>query len=540
MAIDLDLDPIAYSLLDGPPGAQINSATGLVTWAPTTAHIGVHEVVIEATDGRGGFAQQAYVVQVMPDAGNRSPVIVSEPVTFVIAGQEYFYQVVAIDPDGDSLTYSLLAAPDAMTIEAENGLITWNSTDDSLGLHSVAVRVSDGGGGMDHQEYTLRVIDPESAGRVVGTVYDDVNRNGIRDSDLFTGDEPIIVFVVDVSGSMTIGFAGTSGGTRMEAQAEALELLRQRLVDLGLGEAATLALVAFSTFATTIDMDPRPMSIDPLRWTLTGPARTFVDQRRWDRTDSLYGLSLIELSPDTYTLTVRMDGSSTGDYTFRLLDLALAEPLVVGANVTGQLRPGNETKAYRFDASAGERFFFEMLSVTGGGSSGTWRLLDPYGQVVFTKAHSSVDTVMIVHDGIYTLLLEGLISEHVTRNYSFVVYPVNYGEHSLVIGAAIQGAIEVPGERDQYQFTLDERTWLYFDSLTNRSDLNWTLEGPTGTVVDARSFDRSDSLDGLSLMELVPGSYVLTVNANGTATSEYGFRLLALATPTNSSTYSLV
>jgi hypothetical protein len=79
-AIDPDRDPIQYSLVDGPAGLQIDPATGLVTWSPTAEQIGFHPVTLEASDGRGGVADQMYVVQVLPDPGNRPPVIISEPV----------------------------------------------------------------------------------------------------------------------------------------------------------------------------------------------------------------------------------------------------------------------------------------------------------------------------------------------------------------------------------------------------------------------------------------------------------------------------
>ncbi|MBW2979300.1 hypothetical protein KY307_01465, partial [Candidatus Woesearchaeota archaeon] len=47
---------------------------------------------------------------------NNPPVILSEPVTVAYVGEEYHYQVVAHDPDGDKLTYKLDHAPEGMTI----------------------------------------------------------------------------------------------------------------------------------------------------------------------------------------------------------------------------------------------------------------------------------------------------------------------------------------------------------------------------------------------------------------------------------------
>ena len=97
---------------------QIDSATGLVTWGPTVEQLGQHNVTIGAYDGRGDAAEQSYVVSVHPDPTNRPPVIVSEPVIVALATETYTYDVVAIDPDDDPLTYSLVTAPSEMMIDS--------------------------------------------------------------------------------------------------------------------------------------------------------------------------------------------------------------------------------------------------------------------------------------------------------------------------------------------------------------------------------------------------------------------------------------
>ncbi|MCJ8279757.1 MAG: hypothetical protein MJK14_07475 [Rivularia sp. ALOHA_DT_140] len=64
-----------------------------------------------------------------------------------------------------------------------------------------------------------------------------------------------------------------------------------------------------------------------------------------------------------------MDGSSdiTGDYSFRLLDLASATDLNLDTPVTGTLQPGTETDLFRFEATAGQRLFLDDLSSESGG-----------------------------------------------------------------------------------------------------------------------------------------------------------------------------
>jgi hypothetical protein len=81
------------------------------------------DVTVRADDDRGGYDTQSFVIQIQP---NRPPVIVSEPVTTISAGRQYIYDVDAVDPDNDELTYSLHQGPEDMSIDPATGLIEWN------------------------------------------------------------------------------------------------------------------------------------------------------------------------------------------------------------------------------------------------------------------------------------------------------------------------------------------------------------------------------------------------------------------------------
>ncbi|PIN73647.1 hypothetical protein COV20_05485 [Candidatus Woesearchaeota archaeon CG10_big_fil_rev_8_21_14_0_10_45_16] len=85
--------------------------------------------------------------------GNRPPKIISVPEETAGVGDDYTYQVRAVDPDGDFLTYRLVDGPDGMTM-TPNGLVDWRVADE--GIYHVAVVVSDGLA-QARQEYNLRV-----------------------------------------------------------------------------------------------------------------------------------------------------------------------------------------------------------------------------------------------------------------------------------------------------------------------------------------------------------------------------------------------
>ncbi len=159
-ALDPDDDVLTYALLTAPAGMTIDSATGLLTWTPGAADEGNHNVVIEASDGRGGAVQQVFslMVETVP---NRPPVITSDPLRNVYQGESYSYDIQAEDVDDDQLTYSLLAGPDGMAIDAQTGVITWTDIPAELidQLVDVSLMVADGRGGVAQQVYQVRVVE---------------------------------------------------------------------------------------------------------------------------------------------------------------------------------------------------------------------------------------------------------------------------------------------------------------------------------------------------------------------------------------------
>src|SRR5207244_13452739 len=73
-----------------------------------------------------------------------------------------------------------------------------------------------------------------------------------------------------------------------------------------------------------------------------------------------------------------------------------------------------------------------------------------------------------------------------------------------------------------------------FRSLTDNGNLNWTLVGPAGTVVSARSFQGSDSFDfGNPVLDLVAEEHTPTVHGpDDPACPPYQDRNMDLASAT--------
>ncbi|HEX8912232.1 MAG TPA: putative Ig domain-containing protein, partial [Humisphaera sp.] len=61
-AVDPDADAIAFSLVSGPAGMQVDPRTGVVTWSAPAGTSGPVPVTIRAADGRGGSADQSWSI----------------------------------------------------------------------------------------------------------------------------------------------------------------------------------------------------------------------------------------------------------------------------------------------------------------------------------------------------------------------------------------------------------------------------------------------------------------------------------------------
>src|SRR3989344_5930215 len=102
------------------------------------------------------------VVAQPPIPGNNVPVFTSSPVLSVIEGQIYNYQVTATDPENDTLTYSLTAAPNWLAIDANTGAITGTAPLVAVNtLSNIIVSVSDGVNSAS-QQFDLTILDAAS------------------------------------------------------------------------------------------------------------------------------------------------------------------------------------------------------------------------------------------------------------------------------------------------------------------------------------------------------------------------------------------
>lgn len=162
--LDPSADVVAGGSLGGAQTAVDLTASGSYTLLVEGDIADTFSIVITVTDLAGNVAALGYDVSVEAPPANSDPEIISVPHATVQAGQTFSHQLIAVDPDGDPLTYSLISGPmssNMMTVSS-SGLITWNPDSNDINTpgtpHEYTVKVEDGQGGSHQLTFDLDVV----------------------------------------------------------------------------------------------------------------------------------------------------------------------------------------------------------------------------------------------------------------------------------------------------------------------------------------------------------------------------------------------
>jgi hypothetical protein len=267
-----------------------------------------------------------------------------------------------------------------------------------------------------------------------------------------------------------------------------------------------------------------------IRWTLAAPDGT-----------ELFSTQVVQFDFDTFVLeqtgthTLTIDGltDTTGEYSFRLLDVPIAEPVQTGIvtiesekKTGGTIESPGTTDIFTFDAAAGQQIYFDGLL---GDTNIRWTLTAPDETVLFNAqvVQFDVDTFLLEQTGTYTLTIDGL--NDVTGNYEFRLLDVPVSEPVAITiatnpDAMISGAIETPGVIDVYTFTAESGQQVVYDGEADNTNIRWTLTAPDDTVVFNTQVVQFE-FEPFTLEQ--SGVYTMTIDGLGDAVGEYRFQLRA-------------
>lgn len=87
----------------------------------------------------------AFAITVTSDATNSSPLISGSPSTSVNAGGIYTFTPTSSDPDGDTLSFSVMGLPSWASFDATNGRVSGAPQSGNVGTYAnIVISVSDG------------------------------------------------------------------------------------------------------------------------------------------------------------------------------------------------------------------------------------------------------------------------------------------------------------------------------------------------------------------------------------------------------------
>ena len=152
MATDVDGDTLGYAASGLPAGLMLNSSTGRISGMPTS--VGAANVTIAVSDGRGGSDTETFTWTVVP--ANRVPNLTNPGNQSGTVGVAVNLQLVASDPDGDTLGYAAVGLPAGLTINTGTGRISGTPT--AAGSSIVTIAASDGRGGSDTESFTWTIV----------------------------------------------------------------------------------------------------------------------------------------------------------------------------------------------------------------------------------------------------------------------------------------------------------------------------------------------------------------------------------------------
>jgi len=123
----------------------------------TYTQLGTYVARLYVYDNEGAYDVDEVTINVLISDVGAEPVIAVIPDQVAAINEPYQYQVVASDPYGETITFSMTGAPAGVTINPLTGLISGTPTE--LGDFTVTVTVTDDSSNCVSASYTLTVVE---------------------------------------------------------------------------------------------------------------------------------------------------------------------------------------------------------------------------------------------------------------------------------------------------------------------------------------------------------------------------------------------
>ncbi|MGN6548033.1 MAG: hypothetical protein ACTHK7_23565, partial [Aureliella sp.] len=223
----------------------------------------------------------------------------------------------------------------------------------------------------------------------------------------------------------------------------------------------------------------------------------------------------------TYRFNLFGNGDAVGDYHFRVVQPTVTvAPLTFGSDVTGTIDSPGDLDVYTFDATPGQRIFYDGLDSANDDLRAL--LISPTGrQIFFDHDEANEGPYTLDEAGTYRLNLFG--NNDAVGDYHFRVVQPTVTVASLTLGSDVTGTIDLPGDLDVYTFNATPGQKIFYDGLTSANDdLRALLTSPTGRQI---FFDHDEANEGPYTLDEA-GTYRLNLFGNSDAVGDYHFRVV--------------
>jgi hypothetical protein len=216
---DIPANTLTFSMLNAPTNATLDPASGVFSWTPTTAQApSTNGISIVVTDNGSPAlsATQTFSVFVLPT--NIAPVLAAISNYTIFENQTVAFTNSASDPDGDTLSFSMLNAPTNAALDPANGVFSWTpTTEQAPSTNEISIVVTDNGSPSLSATQTFSVfVLPTNTAPVLAAIPDRTIHagttltftNSATDSDVPTN---TLTFNLDVGASTGATLDSASG-----------------------------------------------------------------------------------------------------------------------------------------------------------------------------------------------------------------------------------------------------------------------------------------------------------------------------------------
>ncbi|WP_460203034.1 Ig-like domain-containing protein, partial [Scytonema sp. NUACC21] len=193
--------------------------------------------------------------------------------------------------------------------------------------------------------------------------------------------------------------------------------------------------------------------------------------------------------------------------------------MVFGDTVLGRINNPGEQDAFTFSMVSGQRIYFDSLKFSGNYWEWAVRIYSPSGQLVVNSDARYEGPLNLTETGNYRLVIDG--NGSATGDYGFSLLDLDVVPIAPM-DSNETGVLNPGSEDDVYRFTGIAGQRLYFDRLSNNTNLDWVIYDAGNQVI------LSNNWNDMEIDLPVNGEYILALRGrdNINRNVPYTFRII--------------